>query len=667
MKIGRNDPCPCGSGKKYKQCCMNKENRPVDLLWYRLSGAHDKLIDQLMDYSEDRMGPMALLFAIGEFLLWPEEDEDIYDLIDDHMQLFLPWYLFNWLYDPDDAEEMEVEIDLSPDKTIAETYLAEHRSLLDDLQIRLIQATVHVPYSFYEVMAFEPGHSLTLKDVLTGEQTKVMEATASEMLQIGDILLGRIVTVDHVSILMGLSSIAIRPSFKSQIIHLRNQIRKMDGPVIQKVLQIHSYDIRDLYLRLYNAMTQPFELTNSAGEPLLFHTLKFKIEDPHDAFQKLQSLAGDQDSLESATQKADFDADHRIEKIIFPWFDKDAQGQDTVFGQITIDHDALLVEVNSALRAEQIQSEIESRLGSSAQYLETQTHDPETLWPEEGEDWPDQEAFQEDLDTMAEDPQSLAYLQQVISDHWHGWIDEKLPALGGKTPRQAARTEDGREAIEAILLEARRPLVHDGMLDKFDTDPIEDVRRRLGMHKPLKNKDGGDNLEKQRKAFETIDNIIIESIGSLLDSRLLELARQLCRRLAAGDEFSLDRGKPQNWAAAIAYVIADLNFLFDPDSDLYLSKEKLCGAFNVKPRTASDKARNIRYMCDIDLADSRFTLPEIAARFSFVETPEGFVLPVDMADDYPSGRSRNSVKTEPPAKKNHKTKDDGQLNLFDDE
>jgi len=23
-KIGRNDPCPCGSGKKYKQCCLTK-------------------------------------------------------------------------------------------------------------------------------------------------------------------------------------------------------------------------------------------------------------------------------------------------------------------------------------------------------------------------------------------------------------------------------------------------------------------------------------------------------------------------------------------------------------------------------------------------------------------------------------------------------------------
>ena len=23
-KVGRNDPCPCGSGKKYKKCCMGR-------------------------------------------------------------------------------------------------------------------------------------------------------------------------------------------------------------------------------------------------------------------------------------------------------------------------------------------------------------------------------------------------------------------------------------------------------------------------------------------------------------------------------------------------------------------------------------------------------------------------------------------------------------------
>lgn len=24
-KVGRNDPCPCGSGKKYKSCCLLKK------------------------------------------------------------------------------------------------------------------------------------------------------------------------------------------------------------------------------------------------------------------------------------------------------------------------------------------------------------------------------------------------------------------------------------------------------------------------------------------------------------------------------------------------------------------------------------------------------------------------------------------------------------------
>ncbi|MCC5904895.1 MAG: SEC-C domain-containing protein [Balneolaceae bacterium] len=22
--VGRNDPCPCGSGRKYKKCCLRK-------------------------------------------------------------------------------------------------------------------------------------------------------------------------------------------------------------------------------------------------------------------------------------------------------------------------------------------------------------------------------------------------------------------------------------------------------------------------------------------------------------------------------------------------------------------------------------------------------------------------------------------------------------------
>lgn len=29
-KIGRNDPCPCGSGRKYKRCCLDKKEEVKD-------------------------------------------------------------------------------------------------------------------------------------------------------------------------------------------------------------------------------------------------------------------------------------------------------------------------------------------------------------------------------------------------------------------------------------------------------------------------------------------------------------------------------------------------------------------------------------------------------------------------------------------------------------
>lgn len=50
-KVGRNDPCPCGSGKKYKNCCLSQkagQEKPRDAMGRRkftaklLSGAGAK-------------------------------------------------------------------------------------------------------------------------------------------------------------------------------------------------------------------------------------------------------------------------------------------------------------------------------------------------------------------------------------------------------------------------------------------------------------------------------------------------------------------------------------------------------------------------------------------------------------------------------------------------
>ena len=54
----------------------------------------------------------------------------------------------------------------------------------------------------------------------------------------------------------------------------------------------------------------------------------------------------------------------------------------------------------------------------------------------------------------------------------------KLPALKGKTPRQAVRTRDGREMVEALLLdlEGRR-----GRQAGLDEDIIAELRATLGL------------------------------------------------------------------------------------------------------------------------------------------------------------------------------------------
>lgn len=46
MKIGRNDQCPCGSGKKYKQCCLNKNSMSNEFTEIR------KIVSQF-DYKEE--------------------------------------------------------------------------------------------------------------------------------------------------------------------------------------------------------------------------------------------------------------------------------------------------------------------------------------------------------------------------------------------------------------------------------------------------------------------------------------------------------------------------------------------------------------------------------------------------------------------------------------
>lgn len=57
-KTGRNDPCPCGSGKKYKQCCLRKDEEAERAAMAALNQAKQEDLQKTADqfaaaYEED--------------------------------------------------------------------------------------------------------------------------------------------------------------------------------------------------------------------------------------------------------------------------------------------------------------------------------------------------------------------------------------------------------------------------------------------------------------------------------------------------------------------------------------------------------------------------------------------------------------------------------------
>jgi hypothetical protein len=137
MKTGRNHPCPCGSGKKFKKCCLNKAAAPSHELYYRrLSRAHDRLVDRLVSHAGRIFGSESIHVAMHDFLLWPEEDDEVSEeILDRAGPLFWPWYVFNWEYIPLDGGP---ELPGPTSRTVAELYVEKQGGKLDSLQRRLI-------------------------------------------------------------------------------------------------------------------------------------------------------------------------------------------------------------------------------------------------------------------------------------------------------------------------------------------------------------------------------------------------------------------------------------------------------------------------------------------------------------------------------------------------
>jgi hypothetical protein len=473
MKPGRNDPCPCGSGRKYKNCCLRAaETMPdPDLQWRRVRRALDPLSRELVREAQRHFGEIGLEEAWAEFFLFDAAGP--FDSQSRFVPAFFSWYLHDWLPDPH-ATELPAAV---RDIAVAEAFLVRAGHRLDPIARRYVEACIASPYSFHEVLDCRPGMGFRLRDVMLGTETDVAEHTASKSVSVGDVLFGKVVSIDGLALIEGVGPTAIPPAHKPALIELRKALGTRQSLFGAQTLREFADELRDLYLDIDAALHRLPELRNTDGDPLEMYTLIFDLDAPEAAFERLADLAG------GFGTEVERDAAGRLLRADISWvrsgnkMHKD--WDNTALGTLRIEGTRLTAEVNSAKRAATLRKLIERRLGDSARVRPGVVQSMQSLLQRQGAQSAQREQPEREQADLAAEPEVQAMLREALRSHYRSWVDQRVPALGNRTPRKAVRDADGREAVEALVAQIERDTAR--MNPGLDLDFIRELRATLGL------------------------------------------------------------------------------------------------------------------------------------------------------------------------------------------
>ncbi len=485
MKIKRNQSCPCGSGKKYKKCCLTKQNLvPAgDLNYRRLSKAYEDLEIKLEKFFYDQCGEYGLGEGLDEFYCWPEDnDVDYIENAFDRLQdLYRPWLLYDWEYD-EDAEVPEGMLSNS----ISLAYLEKNAKKISEIERKLILAISQKPYCFWEITAVTPGREMTVKNIITGKLITVIEKMLTTQINPKDIIFTRAVMVDGTGILVGSGRTLVPHSIKPTLIELRKSIRGDQLFITDEDIADWDMDLRQLYLDIDHHVHTPPKLQNSDGEAMEPHKLVYAIDDPEKVFKKLATLCM-VESEKNLRAEAETDENRCVLKVNFSWTKKGnrqmPEWDNTILGEIQITQERLTIHVNSAERAKKIQKEIKKRLKKLARFQLDVIEDMDGIMAKMIKK-PDQFGKAGlDHDELIQIPEVRDGLEKNVLNHWESWTDIPLPVLGDETPKNAVKDSDGKEAVESLLYDAITS-TPDPLIQEMNVKGVTHICKELGLNFP---------------------------------------------------------------------------------------------------------------------------------------------------------------------------------------
>jgi hypothetical protein len=284
-------------------------------------------------------------------------------------------------------------------------FLAARDGLLPDDEALLAAQWALVDRGVFEVLA-TTGTELELRDIARGDRIRVVNTHPSGRIRAGMLIVGRPLPVGDTH--RAFSGFMQIPHGHQDA--MLAAIETGDGEAIADALA---------------AILAPPRLTNTDGHDLVAHTITWRV--PHS------------DGVSAALVAVGLQAEGDDLWTLV----RDSKNQDnTVVAGAHLAGDVLTVEVNSAERAAELQLLVADAL-PDAEILDVDAR------PFELPDAPvdPSEMRRPDLD----DPALRAVLAEHVAGYERRWLDESIPALAGRTPREAAGDPIGREELTRLL------------------------------------------------------------------------------------------------------------------------------------------------------------------------------------------------------------------------
>ena len=180
-KPGRNDPCYCGSGKKYKKCHM-AEDKAADNQRREAEKASEWLRRDFLRFAREEQ--FAESFAMALPLYWNNyyTIENAEEMSENEAIRFFDWFVFDY--------EREGQ------PRLIDVYYEERQDDLSQVQQEVLDVWHKAPpASAFELLDYD-GQTLQLKEFMNGEEIDLYEPSGHGLAQPGDLLLGRPIAIN---------------------------------------------------------------------------------------------------------------------------------------------------------------------------------------------------------------------------------------------------------------------------------------------------------------------------------------------------------------------------------------------------------------------------------------------------------------------------------------